>query len=468
MVKLSTQQPLVHRFFSVLAALALAACAVNPSTVTLPSAKPTALPAATAAAGGFSADLADRRLRETAFDQAWNLVNDRFYDPALNGVDWEAARLRYLPQLERVQSDAAFYSLLGRMVAELRDSHTRIYNAREYRNRLDSVMFTFGARLAEVEGEVVVVEVLQDTSAASEGVRVGMIVTAINGEDARERLRRIEADAPRDASPERRQRSVYGRLLGGRGDLVTLEVVDARNGSHTRRFELRRSDREMPVVVSRQIIDGNIGLIAFNRFRSDAAAAFGRAMAYVENTDGLIIDLRGNPGGSIGAMLSIAQTFFPESRHVLTRRMRNSAGTLPDGDNWAQMRMPSPEVRINATTHPYTQPIAVLIDGYSASSSELLATVLREQRNATIVGRPSCGCVVAVRGSGYRLPGGGALYVAESGFVTPQGNRMEGAGIRPDRQVPLKLSDLREGIDRDVLEARAWLARHAHRTAEEN
>src|SRR5205823_10553416 len=102
-----------------------------------------------------------------------------------NGVDWEAVRLRYLPQLERVQSDAAFYSLLGRMVAELRDSHTRIYTAREYRNRLESVMSTVGIRVAVVEGEIAIVEVMPDTPAALAGVRTGMVVASINGEPAR-------------------------------------------------------------------------------------------------------------------------------------------------------------------------------------------------------------------------------------------------------------------------------------------
>ena len=124
------------------------------------------------------------------------------------------------------------------------------------------------------------------------------------------------------------------------------------------------------------------------------------------------------------------------------------------------------EVRINANVRAYTRPLAILVDAYSASSSELLATMLREQRGAYIVGRPSCGCVVAVRGSGYRLAGGGPLYVAETGFVTPQGNKMEGAGIRPDREVALTLADLSGRVDRDIVDAREWLMRQAHRSAE--
>jgi carboxyl-terminal processing protease len=444
--------------------LALAACVTQPPASSASSfgtaAAATTKAAAAVSSSGFSADLADLRDREEAFDQAWHLVNDRFYDPTFNGIDWEAARLRYLPQLERVKSDAGFYSLLGRMVGELRDSHTRIYTSREYRNRMESVMSTTGIRVAEVDGEVAVVEVMPDTPAAQAGMRPGMVVESINGEPARDRLHKLIADAPKDVSPERRLRSIYGRMLSSAGNgPLALEV---RAGEAKRRFELARTEREMPLVVTHQVLESNVGLIRFNRFRSDVAADFARALSRLADTDGLVIDLRGNPGGNIGAMLSIAQSFFPETRHVLTRRTR------PAGEEDAWRARNSPEVRISANGRAYTRPIAILIDGYSASASELLATVLREQRGAHIVGRPSCGCVVGVRGSGYRLAGGGALYVAETGFVTPQGNRMEGAGIRPDREIAFTLSDLGAGIDRDLVIAREWIVRQSHRQAEEH
>ena len=448
---------------AVAAAMALAACT---GLAPAPDTGPAASSAVPATAAAFSAELADARSRDAAFEQAWRIVNDRFYDPGFNGVDWEAVRLRYLPQVERVQSDAAFYALLGRMAGELRDSHTRAYDAGDYRNRLDYVVSTFGLRVAEVEGEVAVIQVLPDTGAARAGVRPGMIVEAVNGEAARGRLARLRAEAPADASPERRLRAIYGRLIAGRGGEPL--VLDLRGVHGVARYELRRAEREVPLVVTRRLLDGNVGYIAFNRFRPEAAADFGRALAALDGADGLVLDLRGNPGGNIGAMLAIAQSFFPEARHVLTRRTRAGRTSGADAEAWPQGRSAAPEVRINASPHAWTRPLAILIDGYTASSSELLATVLREQRGAWIVGRPSCGCVVAVRSNGYRLPGGGAIYVAESGFITPLGNRMEGAGMRPDHHVPLALADLREGVDRDLDVAIEWIRQRTQRVAEEN
>jgi len=441
-------------------ALAIGACAVNPQIEPIPAAH--APPVVAAPVEEFSPELATAEDREAAFDFAWHMINDRFYDPSFNGVDWEAIRLKYLPQLERVHNDAAFYSLLGRMASELRDSHTRVYTPREYRNRLESVTSTVGVRVAEVEGEIAIVEVVPDTPAAAEGLRPGMIVTAINGEDARTRLARLTKEAPADASPERRQRNIYGRMLGTRSS-TSLRIAVA-TAAGPREIMLTRTEHESPPALSYRLLSGNLGYVAFNRFRAETAAQFGRALVALSDTDGLVIDLRGNPGGSIGAMLTIAQSFFPDSRHVLTRRMRAVDPAL-ESSGQASGR-PSPDVRINANLRAYTRPLAILVDGQSASSSELLATVLHEQRDAHVVGRPSCGCVVAVRTSGYKLAGGGALYVAETGFVTPRGTRMEGAGLRPDTLVQLTLADLRDGVDRDLLQAQHALLAQMHRSAE--
>jgi carboxyl-terminal processing protease len=182
----------------------------------------------------------------------------------------------------------------------------------------------------------------------------------------------------------------------------------------------------------------------------------------------LIVDLRGNPGGSLGAMMSITRNFFAESRLVMTRKLRSSDQFGPETDSFATARATSPDMRIFGTAYAYTQPIAVLMDNYSASSSELMATILREQRGAGIIGRPTCGCVVAVRPNGYKLPGGGALFVSESGFVSPFGSRMEGEPMKPDREVALTLADLDAQVDRDIVVAREWLQTRLLRVAEEH
>jgi carboxyl-terminal processing protease len=457
-------------FFAVVSLLLAAGCATQ--TAPQPQQQPvewTTIPA-TVPGASFSHELATLALRRAAFHHAWRIVNDRFYDPRFNGVDWEAVGKRYLPEVDKLDSDNAFYALISRMAGELKDSHTRVYTAREYKNRLDSVISTYGLRVAEVDGKVAIVQVFPDTDAARAGLRKGMVIETIEGERAIDRLAKLRAESPQDVSPERRTRGIFGRLISGRSDRLSLDVAAVDGASGSARYELKRNEREIPLVVAHETLPGNIGYVTFNRFRPEAAADFARAVASLHGTDGLIIDLRGNPGGSLGSMLSIARNFFPETRHVMTRQLRPVTSSSPEGEGFGSPRSMSdtapPEMRILATASPYTQPIAVLLDNYSASSSELLATILREQRGAAIIGRPTCGCVVAVRPNGYKLAGGGALYVSESGFVSPYGTRMEGVPMKPDREVALKLADLEAGIDRDIVVAKEMLQSRPSREAD--
>ncbi|MCX7902061.1 MAG: S41 family peptidase, partial [Burkholderiaceae bacterium] len=113
---------------------------------------------------------------------------------------------------------------------------------------------------------------------------------------------------------------------------------------------------------------------------------------------------------------------------------------------------------------PLLQPLAVLIDGRSASAAELTAVTLAEQRGALLVGEPSCGCAVGVRGE-YVLPDGGGVRIAETAFVTAQGARLEGAPLQPSVRVSPSLADLRRGVDTALTVAHRLLLEGAHTTA---
>jgi carboxyl-terminal processing protease len=105
---------------------------------------------------------------------------------------------------------------------------------------------------------------------------------------------------------------------------------------------------------------------------------------------------------------------------------------------------------------PLSQPLAVLVDGRTASSAELTAVTLAEQRDALLVGEPTCGCAVAVRVE-YVLPDGGGLRIAETGFVSARGARMQDAPTTPAVRVAPTLADLRGGLDAALDEARRRL-----------
>ena len=114
--------------------------------------------------------------------------------------------------------------------------------------------------------------------------------------------------------------------------------------------------------------------------------------------------------------------------------------------------------RFDGVNKPLQQPLAVLVDGRTGSAAELAAVVLAEQRGALLVGEATCGCVVGVRFE-YVLPDGGGVRVAETGFVSARGARLEGAPTVPMVRVTPALGDLRGGRDAALDEAYRRLTR---------
>jgi carboxyl-terminal processing protease len=99
-----------------------------------------------------------------------------------------------------------------------------------------------------------------------------------------------------------------------------------------------------------------------------------------------------------------------------------------------------------------TLPLIVLTSNRTASAAEIFVAALKSSRRATILGTETCGCVVAIRAR-HDLPDGGALDVSELDYETPQGRRLEGAGLQPDETVLVARKDLYAGRDRTLLVA---------------
>ncbi len=153
-----------------------------------------------------------------------------------------------------------------------------------------------------------------------------------------------------------------------------------------------------------------------------------------QRSAGLILDLRGNPGGEQRLFEWLVGRFVTEPTDLGEMLRRSGTKRLVD----AMVATPA--------ARPYVKPIAVLIDRSTASASELTAHALVEQRAAIAVGETTCGCVVAIRRD-FVLPDGGALHVAEVGFRTARGRRMEADPLVPSLPVTPTLGDQRAGRD---------------------
>jgi carboxyl-terminal processing protease len=149
------------------------------------------------------------------------------------------------------------------------------------------------------------------------------------------------------------------------------------------------------------------------------------------------VDLRENGGGYPAEVLNIGSYFFP-NKVSFGKFIRRSGQRTELTTNVSSFR-------------PYTAPVVILINEASGSGSELFAGVMQELRRAVVVGHQSCGCLLAA--TRRKLRGGGELLLSEFDYQTPQGRRIEGGGVKPDRVVSLTIDDLRKFRDAALEEA---------------
>jgi carboxyl-terminal processing protease len=125
------------------------------------------------------ADSLSNKDRMKIFDDVWQTINENYYDPTFNGVDWQAVRQRYRGRINTVSTDQDFYQLLDQMVGELHDVHTRFRTPSERQRRDSQLAISTGLLIYEIEGESVIVGLNPQSEAAQAGVKVGMRVQAI-------------------------------------------------------------------------------------------------------------------------------------------------------------------------------------------------------------------------------------------------------------------------------------------------
>src|SRR5215213_5794993 len=125
-----------------------------------------------------------REGRLIVFDDVWETIRDRYYDPSFHGIDWRREREEFRPLAAGARSPAEFYAVLRRMVGLLRDAHTRVYAPDEKFDWQHPHVISVGLSVREVGGEPVVVRVEEGSVAEGKGLRVGDIITSVNGEAA--------------------------------------------------------------------------------------------------------------------------------------------------------------------------------------------------------------------------------------------------------------------------------------------
>lgn len=391
--------------------------------------------------------------RRQAFDFVWNTIHDRYHDVTLNGVDWSAIGKRYRPLALAASDDDAFWEVLDVMAGELKDSHTRVESPKRVELRKKDEAITLGFSFVPIDGKLAVLGVNGESDAWWAGVRSGMLLKQVNGEDANALYTRL-LDAARLASTERARRSTaMRRILNGEiGSKVDL-VFERPDGGEIRGTFERRKVSFRPSAGHRVLPTG----YGYLRLSQWTLGVMPRAMEGLEalaKTPGLVIDLRGNPGGSVHAVNALLERFFTQRADLgdVTTRTGQPVAMLFGAVEIIKLKQ-----EVEGRADAYDKPVVVLVNAGSASGSELFSGTLQAVGRAKVVGEPSCGCLLGFLGYA-RVPGGAELAYSEVGFVMANGRRIEGTGVIPDVPVPLTMEDLRAGRDRPLEEAQAVLA----------
>jgi carboxyl-terminal processing protease len=381
-----------------------------------------------------------REGRLAVFDDVWETIHDRYYDPSFHGIDWHGLREEFRPLAAEARTTAELYSVLRRMVGLLRDAHTRVYAPDEKFDWQHPHVISVGLSVREVEGKPVIVAVEEGSEAERAGLRTGDIITSVDGEPALAVFhRRLQEQSGSSTVAAARLRAMATIFEGERD---TRARVGWRGGDERERFaSLRRQWIDRTALLRVRRVSAQIGVVEFDAFTQTVALDFMRSLREkLRGVRGLIVDLRNNGGGEAEAMTEIASAFLPRGSS-LGRFMDRTGRTAFEPQTRSAMLFAAEAVALLRV------PVVILTSEKTSSAAEIFVATVRERNRATVIGGPTCGCVLAIRRR-HTLPDGGALDVSEMDYRTAAGKRLEGAGIMPDERVTSSVLDLRARRDR--------------------
>lgn len=413
-------------------------------------------------------------ISETTFDEMISLVAEKHFETESAGIDWQQLHAQYIDRVRQCTSPTELAVVLNQALSELHHSHITLLLPEdpEVMMRLQSIADGMavpsknanetddiipipqnipnvppgdvGIKVGLANGRIYVTRISPGSSADSEGVRIGDRIVGIGFQIPDGMLTQkvilSKPDIPWAALAQM-------KLAGDAGSTCKVRLLDSEN--QKREVTLTRIPNGlewtqmgvMPAEIGNfesTMLDSQIGYITFSPCMSSQIFNARRAIVSLQKKGmkGLILDLRGNPGG-LGSMAAALCGTLTDTPMLIVREISRN-----------QIK----ENRAYPQPGAFLGPVTLLIDGTSASSSELLAAGLKDNNRARLFGTATAGQCLG--SNFFELSTGFRLQTVLCDIVRINGKKIEGVGVEPDVKIQLKSAVLKTGKD-NVLEAAA-------------
>ncbi len=434
---------------------------------------------------------AEKNRRQNAFAQAWQTINDNYFDKTFSGLDWYKIREEYQPRVNLATTDAQVHKIIEEMVARLGKSHFSVIppeylatmrkakaKSRALEKRLaeanrtsdgkqtdtadepdkeDSdldekeLRYGIGVDFRLIDNRFVITDVDKQKSGAVAGLRPGFIVDKINGVSLTELVRRINIDY---AAVRHLQLYLPGQIVawflnGQSGTSVWITCLDENDEPKDYKIERLPLNGDIVSMGSRfpaqflvfrtASLNEDVGYIKFNAFALPVVDKFCAALTQFASKKALVVDLRGNRGGLIGTLYGLAG-MLTDHRLVLGASV---------------YRVGREPLAAKSKNKHFGGKLIFLVDNQSVSAAELFAAGMQDNQRALIVGERTAG--EALPSVSTDLATGAVLVYPIANFITINGNSLEGTGVTPNYVVALDRKSLLAGVDPQIEKALALI-----------
>lgn len=332
------------------------------------------------------------------FDKTWKVIYKDYYEPSLNHQDWYRWRTRYQG---KIKTDDDARVAIDTMIASLNEPYTRFMPQKDFEELTTSItskIYGIGVNIYSNSGKIEIFNIIPSTPADFAGLKQGDIITAVDGKE----INGMNIS------------EVAALVRGPENSVVELSIL--RDGKKLTK-KIKRKEIKIKNVKS-SILDNHIGYIQIISFMGGTTPnEFMEALENTKNTDSIIIDLRGNTGGLLDNAVFIANMFIQQGE-IVEIIYRNG---------YKKSIQANPEQKL------LNKPVVVLVNGASASASEILSGALKDYHKAKLVGKKTFGKGLVQKV--VPLPNKTGLNVTIARYLTPNGTDINKLGIKPDVEV---------------------------------